>query len=517
MESQVKNYFNRIDKGIVILDEEGKVIFKNTYYLDNFNIDILNLDQTSVFSSALLSTDQKDRLFREGKLTFEIMNSPKSGEYSKIFPERRMIDNKFLRVTIIAHKNDKKSSFTLLFDDISSNINGSLDSSERNELWRRIAILGNQAYFKFNVNRSEWYFSDNICSFLSVDNDDIETILKILSKTDRSMLSAQWVLSLSDPGVGNIFEYTFKLDMNGTTNYFSVRWSMDRTSISNPVIYGLLMNITVLSRTEAALTESLTQMALLTGVEDVVLWSYDIEEDQFKVYREMSSDYLADLLSLPTDKSKLKFIFSHIDKVDTITILREYKELLNGELSSTNVKFTIKNQNHNYIFVSTSFVVQRSSVANQPAALMGITKVHPITSKYEEQQQKLRRKSMEEFKKTILIAEDVDNNYDLLNVILRKEYKLVRAVNGIEAVKLFSNVKPDLILMDIKMPEMGGLEATKLIRMESKTVPIIAVTAFAFGSDREVALEAGCDDFLSKPIDIPVLKSIIKKYLAKAE
>ncbi len=116
-------------------------------------------------------------------------------------------------------------------------------------------------------------------------------------------------------------------------------------------------------------------------------------------------------------------------------------------------------------------------------------------------------------KQTILIAEDIDNNYDLLNVILRKDYNLVRAVNGIEAVRLFSEVNPDIILMDMKMPEMGGLDATRLIRMQSQTVPIIAVTAFAFESDREVAIKAGCDDFLSKPIDIPVLKSLIKKYL----
>ncbi|MFA7116769.1 MAG: response regulator [Bacteroidales bacterium] len=118
-------------------------------------------------------------------------------------------------------------------------------------------------------------------------------------------------------------------------------------------------------------------------------------------------------------------------------------------------------------------------------------------------------------KRTILIAEDIDNNFDLLNIILRKEYNLVRAINGVEVVKLYPEVNPDIILMDMKMPEMGGLEATRLIRMQSKTVPIIAVTAFAFESDREVALQAGCDDFLSKPIDIPVLKSVIKKFMKK--
>ena len=116
-------------------------------------------------------------------------------------------------------------------------------------------------------------------------------------------------------------------------------------------------------------------------------------------------------------------------------------------------------------------------------------------------------------KSTILIAEDTDSNYDLLNAILGKTYDLVRARDGIEAVTLFNEVKPDLILMDIKMPNLDGLEATKIIRELSTDVPIIAQSAYAYEYDRNAAVNAGCTDFIPKPIAQDKLKVIIKKHL----
>lgn len=108
--------------------------------------------------------------------------------------------------------------------------------------------------------------------------------------------------------------------------------------------------------------------------------------------------------------------------------------------------------------------------------------------------------------KVILIAEDVNSNFLLLKAMIGKEYDLVRAVNGKEAIELNKTVHPDLILMDIKMPEMDGLEATRIIRQEDKNIPIIALTAFAFESDKAEAFAAGCNDFLTKPVSIEQLK-----------
>lgn len=116
-------------------------------------------------------------------------------------------------------------------------------------------------------------------------------------------------------------------------------------------------------------------------------------------------------------------------------------------------------------------------------------------------------------KKTILIAEDTDSNYILAKAILGKIYNLKRAKDGMEAVTMFETVKPNLILMDMKMPNLDGIDATRIIREISKEVPIIALTAYAFEHDKQAAIEAGCNDFLTKPYTQEVIKEMIEKYI----
>ncbi len=117
--------------------------------------------------------------------------------------------------------------------------------------------------------------------------------------------------------------------------------------------------------------------------------------------------------------------------------------------------------------------------------------------------------------KTILIAEDTDSNFLLLNIVLRKKYNLVRAYNGQEALELFQENKPDLILMDIKMPIMDGLDATREIRKTDAEIPIIALTANAFDSDKQKAKEAGCNGYMAKPIVAADLLVLMQEYLGE--
>ena len=118
---------------------------------------------------------------------------------------------------------------------------------------------------------------------------------------------------------------------------------------------------------------------------------------------------------------------------------------------------------------------------------------------------------------TILVAEDTDSNYILVRAILGKSYHLERAKDGMEAVTMFEELHPDLILMDMKMPNLDGLDATKIIRELSPKIPIIALTAYAYECDRQAALKAGCNEFLTKPYKQEELKEVIERHLEEKD
>lgn len=115
--------------------------------------------------------------------------------------------------------------------------------------------------------------------------------------------------------------------------------------------------------------------------------------------------------------------------------------------------------------------------------------------------------------KTILIAEDNDSNYLLMTYILKKHYHCVRAHNGQEAIDLTASENPVLVFMDLKMPIIDGLEATRKIKAKYSALPVIALTANAFDTDREAAMAAGCDDFLSKPVSGQKCLETIAKFV----
>lgn len=116
-------------------------------------------------------------------------------------------------------------------------------------------------------------------------------------------------------------------------------------------------------------------------------------------------------------------------------------------------------------------------------------------------------------KTLILIAEDTESNFILISTMLKKEYAILWARTGKEALELYHLNSPALILMDVRMPEMDGLTTTCHIRETDTHTPIIALTAFAFDSDKAKALESGCNEYLSKPVEASLLKETIKKLL----
>ena len=122
-------------------------------------------------------------------------------------------------------------------------------------------------------------------------------------------------------------------------------------------------------------------------------------------------------------------------------------------------------------------------------------------------------------KKTVLIVEDNELNMKLFNDLLRANgYHTLLMRNGHDALDALRSERPDLIIMDIQLPEISGLEVTKKIKQDEsiKHIPVIAVTAFAMKGDEERIRQGGCEAYVSKPISVPKFLETIKIYLGDA-
>ena len=118
--------------------------------------------------------------------------------------------------------------------------------------------------------------------------------------------------------------------------------------------------------------------------------------------------------------------------------------------------------------------------------------------------------------KTILIVEDNDLNMKLFNDLLQANgYETVQTMDGRDVLQLAHKHRPDLIIMDIRLPEISGLEVTKMLKAEDelKGIPVIAVTAFAMKGDEQKFREGGCDGYIAKPISVPKFLETIAKFL----
>ena len=126
---------------------------------------------------------------------------------------------------------------------------------------------------------------------------------------------------------------------------------------------------------------------------------------------------------------------------------------------------------------------------------------------------RISERNGQQIKKKILVAEDEDSNYELVKIVLQKRYRLIRAHNGIEAVTLNEEEHPDLILMDIRMPGMNGLDATRIIKEVSGDTPVVALSAYAFEENIREAKQAGCNEFMAKPFKVESLIDMVRRYL----
>ena len=122
--------------------------------------------------------------------------------------------------------------------------------------------------------------------------------------------------------------------------------------------------------------------------------------------------------------------------------------------------------------------------------------------------------------KTVLIVEDNELNMKLFNDLLEtRGCRIIQTRNGVEAVRLARETKPDLILMDIQLPEVSGLEVTQWLKDDEslRSIPIVAVTAFAMKGDEEKILQGGCEAYLSKPISVAKFFETVDQFLGASK
>lgn len=118
--------------------------------------------------------------------------------------------------------------------------------------------------------------------------------------------------------------------------------------------------------------------------------------------------------------------------------------------------------------------------------------------------------------KTVLIVEDNELNMKLFNDLLEAHgYITIQTRDGMEALQLAADRRPDLIVMDIQLPEVSGLDVTRQLKQdpELRSIPVIAVTAFAMKGDEEKIREGGCEDYIAKPISVTKFLETVQKYL----
>jgi hypothetical protein len=183
-----------------------------------------------------------------------------------------------------------------------------------------------------------------------------------------------------------------------------------------------------------------------------------------------------------------------------LSISKAYVEMLGGKIWVESDPEAIPGKNGSVFY----FTIPRNAEPDEKSVIKNVTPVD--AEKIPANPEVLGLK--------ILIAEDNEASELLISLVVHKFSKeVINVKTGVEAIDACrNNPDIDLVLMDIKMPEMSGYEATRQIRQFNKKVIIIAQTAFALSGDKEKAIEAGCNDYISKPINITILKKLIQEY-----
>lgn len=329
--------------------------------------------------------------------------------------------------------------------------------------------------------------------YMQIINNNNEMLLKLISD----------ILDLSKLEAGSV---ELKYEEFDLTDYFNSMFASMKQRATNPKIQIVAVNpyqhcLVTLDRNRVAqiITNYVTN-AIKYTTEGTIEMGYEYREEGIYFYVKDSG------IGIPDEKKNK--VFHRFEKLDEfaqgtglgLSICKAIAEAMGG-----NVGFESEYGKGSLFWALLPCEVEIPSEITQQRA-------ERVTSSDKKDIVAGTSSSNTPERKTILVAEDIQSNYQLVSALLRKRFNLVHAANGQEAIEILHKRHIDLLLMDMKMPVMDGLTATAEIRKFNAELPIIALTAHVFENDRLTAMDAGCNEYLVKPIDRAKLMAVLKKY-----
>lgn len=329
--------------------------------------------------------------------------------------------------------------------------------------------------------------------YMQIINNNNEMLLKLISD----------ILDLSKLEAGSV---ELKYEEFDLTDYFNSMFASMKQRATNPKIQIVAVNpyqhcLVTLDRNRVAqiITNYVTN-AIKYTTEGTIEMGYEYREEGIYFYVKDSG------IGIPDEKKNK--VFHRFEKLDEfaqgtglgLSICKAIAEAMGG-----NVGFESEYGKGSLFWALLPCEVEIPSEITQQRA-------ERVTSSDKKDIVAGTSSSNTPGRKTILVAEDIQSNYQLVSALLRKRFNLVHAANGQEAIEILHKRHIDLLLMDMKMPVMDGLTATAEIRKFNAELPIIALTAHVFENDRLTAMDAGCNEYLVKPIDRAKLMAVLKKY-----
>ena len=329
--------------------------------------------------------------------------------------------------------------------------------------------------------------------YMQIINNNNEMLLKLISD----------ILDLSKLEAGSV---ELKYEEFDLTDYFNSMFASMKQRVTNPKIQIVAINpyqhcLVTLDRNRIAqiITNYVTNAIKYTP-EGIIEMGYEYREEGIYFYVKDSG------IGIPDEKKNK--VFHRFEKLDEfaqgtglgLSICKAIAETMGG-----NVGFESEYGKGSLFWALLPCEVEIPSEITQQRA-------EEVTSSDKKSIITGISSSNTPGRKTILVAEDIQSNYQLVSALLRKRFNLVHAANGQEAIEILHKRHIDLLLMDMKMPVMDGLTATTEIRKFNAELPIIALTAHVFENDRLTAMDAGCNEYLVKPIDRAKLLAVLKKY-----